>query len=235
MKAVSTLRPARPVQLAHPMHPVQTQRASGAALRAGRHRRGFTLIDLLVVITLTGTIAGTMTTVFSRLAAQSAQALRSREVHTLARSLLTEVQSMPFGPCDADDARFRSASRAVVGPAPGCATRVDGAGPEPGETRYGATPATPFDGVSDYHGFTMPGPGCATFCARNGVPLGLAGRLAGCSAGVAVTPVALPGLSALDADGQAQALRIVVSVRCPGEPEVVAEGVRVRRVLAADL
>ena len=205
------------------------------AAAAASPQRGFTLVDLLVVITLTGTIAGTMTSVFSGLAAQSAQALRAREVQALARSLLAEVKSMPFSPCDAGDARFRVARRAVVGPLPGCATQVDGAGPEPGETRYGVAAAARFDGVGDYHGFTMPGPGCATLCDRSGVPLAIAGRLVGCGLGVAVTPQALPGLAALDADGQAQALRIVVTVRCPGEPDVLAEGVRVRRALALDL
>lgn len=111
----------------------------------------------------------------------------------------------------------------------GCQTQVDGLGSEPGESRYGASAATRFDGVSDYHGFTMPGPGCASFCDRAGVPLGLAGRLAGCNLGVAVVPQALPGLAALDADGRPQALRIVVTVRCPGAADVLAEGVRVRR------
>lgn len=201
------------------------------AVAAGR-RRGFTLIDLLVVITITGTIAGTMTAVFSQLAAQSAMALRAREVQLLAQSLLAEVKSMPFSFCDADDPLMRSARRAVLGAAlAGCQTAVDGPGPEPGETRYGAAAATRFDGVNDYQGFSMPGPGCATFCDRSGAPLAVAGRLAGCRLGVAAVPQAMPGPAALDADGQARALRIVVTVRCPGEADVVAEAVRVRRAV----
>lgn len=193
----------------------------------GHPTRGFTLIDLLVVITITGTIAGTMTVVFSDLSARSAVALRSREAHTLANSMLAEVKSMPFTYCDANDPRVATAQRALLGAgATRCNTAVDGLGPEPGETRYG--PGLRFDGVSDYQGFTMPGPGCATLCDRNGAPLPVAGRLAGCSLAVAVAPVALPGLAALDIDGRPQALRIVATVRCPGVADSVAEAVRVR-------
>ena len=197
------------------------------APRGGRRRlgRGFTLIDLVVVITLTGTLAGTMTVVFSRLAQQSAESLRGRETLMLAQSMLAEVRAMPFTYCDPNDANALNATAAFVG-ALGCTTTVDQLGPEAGESRYNA--AARFDGVSDYHGFTMPGPGCATFCDRNGVPLGGAARLAGCSLAVATTPVALPALAALDANGRAQALRIVVTVRCAGRADTVAEGVRVR-------
>jgi MSHA pilin protein MshD len=218
---------------AHQAH--QAHRAHrGHRVSRSRQARGFTLIDLLLVISVTGVIAGTMTVVFSNLAAQSAEALRSREVQALATSMLAEVKAMPFGPCDADDARARLATRAVVGAAlGGCASLVDGLGAEAGESRYGASAATRFDGVSDYQGFTMPGPGCATFCDRSGAPLAIAGRLAGCSLGVAVVPQGLPGLPALDADGQPRALRIAVTVRCPGAADVVAEGVRVRRALSA--
>ncbi|MBL8342579.1 MAG: prepilin-type N-terminal cleavage/methylation domain-containing protein [Rubrivivax sp.] len=188
-------------------------------------RRGFTLVDLLVVITVTGIIAGTLTGLFSNLAARSAEVLRQREALTLAQALLAEVRSMPFTYCDPQDARATLATGAFLG-GTGCATRVDAFGPEPGESRY--NPATRFDGVSDYAGFTMPGPGCASFCDRNGAPLGGAARLAGCQLRVNTVAQALPGLPAFDANGRPQALRIIVTLACPGRADVVAEGVRVR-------
>ncbi|MCW5632055.1 MAG: type II secretion system protein [Rubrivivax sp.] len=187
--------------------------------------RGFTLIDMLLVISLTGFVAGTLTVFFSGLAAQSSQALREREAAMLAHALLDEVRAMPFTYCDPQDARAAIATAAVVGGA-GCATLIDALGPEPGETRY--SPANGFDGVSDYHGFAMPGPGCASLCDRTGAPWPNGGRLTGCSASLAAAAQAMPALPALDANGRPQALRIVVTVRCPGSADVVAEGLRVR-------
>jgi len=200
-------------------------RRPGRPRLAKRARRGFTLIDLLVVITLTGTIAGSLTVVFSRLASQSAASLREREAQWLVQALLAEARAMPFTYCDPQDARAATATGAFVGPT-GCATSVDQLGPEPGESRY--NPAARLDGVGDYQGFTMPGPCCATFCDRNGAPLGGAPRLAGCQLRVNTVPQAMPALPALDANGRAQALRIVVTLACPGRADVVAEGVRVR-------
>ncbi len=199
-------------------------RLNRRALRT-RARRGFTLIDLLIVIVLTGIIAGTMTVVFSRLAEQSAQGLRERQAQVFAQGLLAEVRAMPFTYCDPQDARATTATRARLG-ALDCATQVDALGPEPGESRY--NPAARFDNVSDYQNFRMPGPGCASLCDRNGVPLPLTGALATCSASVLLAPLALPGVPALDADGRPQALAITVNVACPGMATAVAEGVRLR-------
>ncbi|MBL8323641.1 MAG: type II secretion system protein [Rubrivivax sp.] len=188
-------------------------------------QRGFTLVDLLVVITVTGIIAGSLTVVFSNLAARSAEVLRQREALTLVQAMLAEARAMPFTYCDPQDARAALATGGFLG-GTGCASRVDGLGPEPGESRY--NPAARFDGVSDYAGFTMPGPGCATFCDRNGTPLGGAARLAGCQLRVNAVAQALPGLPPFDANGRPQALRVVVTLACPGRADVMAEGVRVR-------
>jgi MSHA pilin protein MshD len=200
------------------------QRVQARTLRH-RPRQGFTLIDLLIVIVLTGIVAGTMTVVFSRLAEQSAQGLREQQAQVLAQGLLAEVRAMPFTYCDPQDARVASATRARLGAAD-CATQVDGLGPEPGESRTNA--AARFDGVSDYQNFQMPGPGCASLCDRNGLPLPVAGVLAACSANVQMAPLALPGVPALDADGRPQALAISVRVACPGMATAIAEGVRLR-------
>lgn len=205
--------------------PVTSRRRAGRVRAATRPRRGFTLIDLVVIITLLGTLAGSMTVLFGRLAERSASALRTREATTLAESLLNEVRAMPFTFCDPQDARATLAQGAFTGGA-GCASVVDAMGAEAGESRYNA--ANRFDGVSDYQGFTMPGPGCATLCDRNGAPLALNGALAACTAAVTMNAVALPGIAALDANGRPQALRIVVRLSCPGLADTVAEGVRVR-------
>ena len=192
-----------------------------------RSARGFTLIDVLVLIVLVGTVAGSFTLLFGKLAAQSAQSLRDRQALALAQSLLAEVRSMPFTYCDPNDARAALATGAFVG-GTGCATTVDGLGPEAGESRY--TAANRFDGVSDYRGLSMPGVGCAGgICDITGTLLNPAGgMLSGCQASVAMAAQALPGLAALDANGRPQALRIVVTVRCPSASDIVLEGLRVR-------
>jgi MSHA pilin protein MshD len=193
--------------------------------RGARRARGFTLIDVLVVIVLLGTAAGTMTTLFARLASQSAETMRARESLALAQSLLDEVLMMPMTFCDAQDARATLATRAALGGS-GCASSVDGLGPEPGESRYGPNR---FDHVSDYQGFVMPGPGCAGLCDIGGNRIDVAGSVwAGCSASVAMAPQALPGIAALDADARPQGLRVVVRLRCPGRADAVAEGLRLR-------
>lgn len=191
-----------------------------------RRARGFTLIDVLVLMVLLALVAGSLTVLFSRLSSASALALREREASTLAMALVKEAAAMPFTYCDADDARVRTATAAVLGPA-GCASLVDAMDPEPGESRHGPNR---FDHVSDFAGLVMPGPGCAGgICHPDGTLLNPPGSpLAGCSALLGVTPQALPGVAALDANGRPQALRITARVRCPGRADAVADAVRVR-------
>ena len=191
-----------------------------------RSAAGFTLLDVLVLIVLVGSIAAGMTTLFSRLSTQSAQTLRMQQSLAAAQALLEEVHAMPFTYCDPNDARAAIATRATVG-APGCQTTVDALGPEPGESRYGPNR---FDGVSDYQGFTMPGPGCpGGLCDVNGNVISPAGgTLTGCSAQVTVTPQALTAIAALDANGVPQVLLIGVTVSCPGIGSILVEGIRTR-------
>jgi MSHA pilin protein MshD len=139
---------------------------------------------------------------------------------------------MPFTYCDPGDANARTATVATLG-AGGCATTVDGLGPEGGETRY--NPANRFDGITDYQGFSMPGPGCAGICDLAGTVInGPGSSLAGCSASVQLTPQAITSqpasmsIAALDANGQAQVLRIAVSVACPGMQPLELQGLNVR-------
>ena len=77
-----------------------------------QRERGFTLIDVLVLIVLVGTVAGSLTVLFSRLSAQSAQTLRAQQALTLAMSLLDEVRAMPMTYCDPQDARATTATGA---------------------------------------------------------------------------------------------------------------------------
>ena len=195
--------------------------------RPRRGTYGFTLIDVLVLIVLLGTVAGSLTVLFSRLAAQSSSTARARQSLALAQSLLAEVRMMPFTYCDPQDARAALATGAFVG-GTGCATTVDAMGPEPGETR--SNPANRFDGVTDYQGLVMPGPGCpGGVCDISGNLLNGPGTpLAGCSARITMAAQALPGVPALDGNGRPQALRIVATVACPGQADTMVETVRVR-------
>lgn len=195
---------------------------------AARRALGFALIDMLVLIVLLGTVAGSLTVLFSRLSVQSAQTLRAQQALALAQSLLDEVRAMPMTYCDPQDAQAGTASGAYVG-ALGCATTVEALGPEPGE-QHAALPPQRFDNVSDYHNLVMPGPACAGgVCDPGGTLVNPAGTpLAGCGARIVTTPQAMPGIAALDAFGRAQGLRIVVTLSCPGIADTVVEGVRLR-------
>ena len=208
------------------MNPTRSRTRTPASGQQALRSAGFTLIDVLVVIVLLGIVAVALTGASARMAAQSAQTLKARQALALAQGLLAEVRHMPFTYCDPNDARFALATAATLGGV-GCTTLVDALGPEPGETRY--TPATRFDSVSDYQGFAMPGPGCAGgLCDLSGNLINATGPLTGCAARVNLAAQALAGVAANDADGRPQALRIVVTVTCPGADTLVAEGIRVR-------
>jgi MSHA pilin protein MshD len=192
-----------------------------------RRDAGFTLIDVLVLIVLVGSLAGSLTVLFSRLAAQSAQTLRAQQALTLAQSLLHEARAMPMTYCDPNDAQATTATSASIGPL-GCAATVEGFGPEGAEQRAGVP--LRFDNVSDYHNLAMPGPSCAGgICDPTGALLNPPGTpLAGCGARIVTTPQAMPGIAALDANGRPQGLRIVVTVTCPGIADTTVEGIRLR-------
>lgn len=208
-------------------HRFDRPRTSGPRRRFGPRAPGFTLIDVLMVIVLLGIVAVALTGASARLAAQSAQTLKARQSLALAQGLLAEVRHMPFTFCDPNDAQASTATSATLGGA-GCATLVDGLGPEPGESRYNGAPNR-FDSVSDYQGFAMPGPGCAGgLCDLAANVINATGPLLGCAAQVNLVAQALAGIAANDANGRPQALRIVVTVTCPGADTLVAEGIRVR-------
>jgi MSHA pilin protein MshD len=189
-------------------------------------------VDALLVTVLLSIVAVGVTTVSARLGAQSAQAVKMRQALALAQGLLEEVRHAPFTYCDRSQSP--PATGAFAG-GTGCQAPalVDQMGPEPGESRYNA--AARFNGVTDYQGFTMPGPGCAGICELDGTLIsGPGSALAGCSAGVTMAPQALAvvppanSIPALDANGRPQVLRIAVTVACPGLDPLRLETVRVR-------
>jgi MSHA pilin protein MshD len=191
-----------------------------------RASRGFSLIDVLLVIVLLGIVATGLATVSGRLAAQSALSLKTRQAMTLAQGLLEEVRHAPFTYCDGVDELAPNVTGAFPGPG-GCPTQVDLMGPEPGESRYAA--GSRFDGVTDYQNFEMPGPGCAGLCDMTGYLLNGAGStLAGCSTRVTMVAQALATIPARDAYNRPQVLRIAVTVTCPGLDPLVVDTVRVR-------
>lgn len=188
---------------------------------------GFTLIDLLVMIVLLGLVGGAMTVLFTRLAAQSSDTVRTRQALAVAQALTNEVRMMPFTYCDPQDANASLALGAYLG-AQGCNTTIEAMGPEPLESRTSAT--NRFDNVNDYNNWVQPGPSCpAGLCDLSGNLLnGPPSPLQGCSTQVNTTPQALPGIPALDANGRAQSLLIRVQVRCPSLADTVLNSLKVR-------
>lgn len=176
---------------------------------------GLSLIELLVFIVVVSAALAGLLRVFTQSTAASADPLLRRQALAIAESLLEEVQLMPFGFCDPDDANVETAASAA-----GCASLPEAIGPEAGETRF-ATPQ--FDNVNDYHGYSMSGVVDITNTAVAG--------LAGYSASVAVAGAALGSITAASGD----ALRITVTVTGPGGTSVTLDGYRSRHAPNAAL
>lgn len=189
-----------------------------------RPARGFTLIDLLVMIVLLGIVSGAMTVLFTRLAAQSSDTLRTRQVLGVAQALLNEVRMMPFTFCDPEDPQARTATAAFAGSG-GCLTMTG-----EGRTATAVTPPSArFDNVSDYHNFAQPNARCAGLCDIAGNLInGPGSTLQDCRSLITTNPQAMPLVAATDGFGLPQALRITVRVSCPHLTDVVLESIRMR-------
>lgn len=175
-------------------------------------QRGISLIELIMFIVIVSSALAGILSVMNVTTRASADPLVHKQALAIAESLLEEVELMPFSFCDPDDADASTATAPVVG-AGGCATTVEGVGPEAGETRYSAV--TPFDNVNDYNGFGM----------ATGAILDVTGTntgVAGYAAAVAVAPAAFGGIAAADA------LQITVTVTGPDGVPVAVEGMRTR-------
>jgi MSHA pilin protein MshD len=186
------------------------------SIRPGRSSRGATLIELVVFIVIVGVAMAGLFAAFNTITAASADPQVRKQVLAIAESLMDEVALMPFTYCDPDDSAAPTAASTAA-----CTAPVNGEdaaiGPEAGETRYSA--ATPFDNVSDYHGFAMvSGIQDITNATING--------LGAYSASITVTQAGLG--SGGDAIGAADALRISITVTGPGGISTTLEGYRTR-------
>jgi MSHA pilin protein MshD len=183
-----------------------------------RLERGVTLVELIVFIVIVSTaVAGVLMTL-DLSNRSSTDPMIQKQALAVAEALLEEVQLQPFTYCDPDDSQAATAQSATVG-ANGCsaAEAIEGIGPEAPpygpETRTSS--ATPFDNVSDYHGFSM-GPGI-TDLEGAAVP-----GLEAYSATVVVAQQPIGALLAPDS------LLIKVTVTGPANTTVVLQGYRVR-------
>jgi MSHA pilin protein MshD len=178
-------------------------------------QRGISLVELIMFIVIISVALAGILTVMNLVMRSSADPLVHKQALAIAESLLEEVELMPFTYCDPDDASAVTATAAVLGGPTGCATLVERMGAEPGELRGGASP---YDNANDYAGYAA-----AAVADITGAP-----GVAGYPALITVTPVALPGITALDANGAAQVLQITVTVTGPDAIPVVLDGYRTR-------
>lgn len=184
--------------------------------RTSTPARGFTLIEVLVVIVVIGIAAVTLTMVSARSSTLSATMLREQQAFNLASTLLEEVKRLPFTYCDPD---LDSAHAPTALNAAGC-TVQEVLGPEGGQTRTGTSPLA-FNNVNDYNNFAMTG-AAMTDAYGNAIGANLP-SLVNCTARVAEQNVVFAGLPL------AETLRIQVTVTCPElNAPVMVEGIRVR-------
>ena len=113
--------------------------------RDWRSQDGFTLIELVMFITIVGVgLAGILLGI-NQAVASSADPQVRKQALTIAQSLLEEVSLQAFTYCDPDDPNVDTAASAA-----GCTTSEAAA--TPGEGRF-ASPQ--FDNVMDYNGYSM--------------------------------------------------------------------------------
>jgi MSHA pilin protein MshD len=178
---------------------------------------GFTLIELIVFIVIVSvSVAGVLLAINTATRSGTDPMIRKNAI-AIAEGMLEEVSLMPFTFCDTNDSQATTATSAVVSVA-GCAVTINAIGPEAGETRYASL--TPFDHVDDYNGFSM-----NPIVDITNTPIGM---LTGYSATVSVAATALGSIAATDAQGQANALLITVTVSGPQNTTVVLQGYRTK-------
>lgn len=174
-----------------------------------RRQCGLTLIELVMFMVIVSVGIAGILGVLNLTTAKSADPAAPKQALSIAEGILEEVELAPFTYCDPDDANAATATRPEIS-ADGCATTLEGIGPEAGDAR-------PFDNVSDYNGFSMAG--IRDLATGTSIP-----GLEAYSAAVTVTPAVLGSITAADGD----ALSIKVTVTGPGATQVVLEGYRTR-------
>ena len=183
-------------------------------LRRGRRSAGVSLVELVVFIVIVSVAVTGVLVALNTGSRNTADPMIRKQALAIAEGLLEEVELMSFTYCDGYDANAATATGAFVG-AGGCAAKVQGLGPDAGETRYNA-PA--FENVADYNGFNT----------ATAVPAGIADiasnvnpALAGYNAQVAVAQQAVAGIPA------AAMLHVTVTVTHAGtNTTVVLDGYR---------
>lgn len=188
-----------------------------------RRQRGLSLVELVMFIVVVSVGVAGILLVLNYTTASGADPMVQKQALAIAESLLDEIELMPHTFCDPDDPQARTAQSATVGPT-GCsaAGMVEGSGPS-GETRYAAPQ---YDNVIDYNGYNTAAEIPAGMKDITGAPLT---GLSAYNAAVAIsTPAAFGGIPTTDANGQANVLRIVVTVTGPANTTVTLEGYRAK-------
>ena len=181
----------------------------------GSKQRGISLVELIMFIVIVSVALAGILLVMNVTTKSSADPVIHKQALAIAESLLEEVELMPFTYCDPDDPTAATAVAATGGCAVAANEESTTIGPEAGETRYSA--ATPFDNVSDYHGFDSTVDGGIKDITNNAVA-----ALSGYSASISVSASNLPNVTAGDA------LLIEVTVIGPDGTPVVVDGIRAR-------
>jgi len=185
---------------------------------------GISLIELLLFIVIVGVGVSGVLAAFRLSVQKSADPLARKQVVAIAESLLEEVELMPFTYCDPDDANALTATSATVVGINGCATTVEGLGPEAGESRY-ATGGLQFDNVSDYHGYNSAAetPSGIKDVSGTAIP-----ALTSYNASVTIASTALGSIPAGGSFATSDALLISVTVTGPGNTAATLHGYRTR-------
>lgn len=176
----------------------------------GRRTRGFTLIELVIFIVVTGIATAGVLLVMNYVASRSADPQLRKEALSVAEALLEEVEMSGFTYCDPLDANFHTATSPA-----GCASFPENVGPEPGNAR-------PYDNVNDYvsaYGIPQPVIGDVTGNAALIPP--------GYSATLTETPETLGGIISGSSPSSTNVLRLTVTVSYSGG-SVTLEGYRAR-------
>ncbi|MCE9641957.1 MAG: type II secretion system protein [Betaproteobacteria bacterium] len=155
--------------------------------------RGVTLIELITFIVIVSVAVAGVLGALNYAARSSVDPMTRKQALSIAEALLEEVALQPFTYCDPTDANVRTATSAA-----GCATLVEGMGPEAGEARTSAV--TPFNNVNDYNNLALPAGGITDIA---GNPVGASPNY---SALITITQQALQGVPA------AESLLITVTV-----------------------
>ncbi len=116
---------------------------------------GISLIELVMFIVIVSVGVVGILAVMNVTTRHSADPLIRKQVVAVAESLLEEVALHPFTYCDPNDVNVLNATTSA-----NCTGGAGGPNDQSvqfavGETRYSSS--TPFDNVSDYSGFSMPG------------------------------------------------------------------------------